>query len=210
MEKTAPNCTQTLPEGYREILSVDLQQDKKLAFLINGAAVAAMLVLSEVGHLIVPLSVLVDSSLGLGPYLLRFGVLLAGLAAYIVLHELTHAAVMKLFSRDRVRFGLQMGMAYAGSDTLFRRTHYLAVALAPVTLWGLVFLALNLLLPGDWFWPVYVLQLLNLSGAAGDLYVSWMFARRKDAFLVQDTGLEMTVFTPAKKAEGPAAGGEAR
>lgn len=29
------NSTATLPEGYREILSVDLQKNKKLAILVN-------------------------------------------------------------------------------------------------------------------------------------------------------------------------------
>ena len=196
MEKTAPNCTQTLPEGYREILSVDLQQDKKLAFLINGAAVAAMLVLSEVGHLIVPLSVLVDSSLGLGPYLLRFGVLLAGLAAYIVLHELTHAAVMKAYGAKKLRFGYTGMYAYAGSlEDFFGKRAYRHIALAPLVLWAVIFGVLCALVPRDWFWVIWILQIMNVAGAAGDVYVTLRFLRLPGDILVNDTGTSMTVYS---------------
>ncbi len=111
------HCTQTLPENYRELLSIDLQKDKKTALLVNMAAVGAMVVLALIGLLLVPFRTLLDFSQGFGPYFLRLGALLAGMFAYIVLHELTHAAVMKAYGAKKLRFGFTGMYAYAGSDT---------------------------------------------------------------------------------------------
>ena len=61
--------------------------------------------------------------------------------------------------------------------------------------WGAVFLALNLAMGEKFFWFIYLLQLVNVSGAAGDLYVSFRFLRMPKDILVQDTGVSMTVFT---------------
>ena len=71
----------------------------------------------------------------------------------------------------------------------------ISMALAPLVVWGAVFLALNLAMGAKYFWFIYMLQLVNVSGAAGDLYVSFRFLRMPKDILVQDTGVSMTVFT---------------
>lgn len=63
-----------------------------------------------------------------------------------------------------------------------------------LVVWGAVFLALNLAMGAKHFWFIYMLQLVNVSGAAGDLYVSFRFLRMPKDILVQDTGVSMTVF----------------
>ena len=92
MQKTV----QKLPEGYNEIYSVNLQKDKKTAVIINviaGVICAAML---AIGHFcFVPLTEFGGSGDSLFLDLLPMLVMLAGIFAYIVLHELTHGAVMK-------------------------------------------------------------------------------------------------------------------
>lgn len=42
------------PAGYKEIEHVDLQKDKKLAFLVNGIGVIIMVITFLIGHAIVP------------------------------------------------------------------------------------------------------------------------------------------------------------
>ncbi|MBP3544237.1 MAG: hypothetical protein J6J86_08420 [Lachnospiraceae bacterium] len=42
------NCVE-LPEGYREILQIDLQKDKKLAILVNGIAGAIAVIMLFLG-----------------------------------------------------------------------------------------------------------------------------------------------------------------
>lgn len=100
-----PNCTQTLPEGYRQILSIDLQTDRKTALLVNGLTLIPTAILALIGLAVAPIRSLFDMSQGFGPYFLRFGVMFAGLFLYVVLHELTHAAVMKAYGAKKLRFG---------------------------------------------------------------------------------------------------------
>ena len=190
------HCTQTLPENFRELLSIDLQKDKKTALLVNMAAVGAMVVLALIGLLLVPFRTLLDFSQGFGLYFLRLGVLLAGMFAYIVLHELTHAAVMKAYGAKKLRFGFTGMYAYAGSEAdYFAKRPYRHIALAPLVLWALIFGLLSALVPQEWFWVVWILQIANVSGAAGDVYVTLRLLRLPRDLLVRDTGVAMTVYS---------------
>ncbi len=190
------HCTQTLPEGYRELLSIDLQKDKRTALLVNGAAVGAMAVLALIGHLVVPIQTLFDFSLDFGPCFLRLGVLLLGMIVYVVLHELTHAAVMKAYGAKKLRFGFTGMYAYAGSEgDYFAKRPYRHIALAPLVLWALIFGLLSIVVPRDWFWVVWMLQIANVSGAAGDVYVTLRLRRLPRDLLVRDTGVAMTVYS---------------
>ena len=191
------SCTQ-LPEGYREIRTVDLQKDKKTSFWVNAAASAAMVVLAVFGHVfLVPISEMfrLGPGPGMGDLPLKAAVMIVGMLAYIVLHELTHAAAMRLFGAKRIRFGFTGLYAFAGSEEdYFDRIAYVTVALAPVVVWTVIFGILSALVPRSWFWVVYVLQLSNLSGAAGDLYVSFLTLRMAKSVLTRDTGVSMTFY----------------
>ena len=186
--------TLTLPDGYAGLCSIDLQKDKRLALLINGLALLIALPLVFLGNRIVPLRTRFSMDDGFGFYFLRLGMLTAGYAAYVVLHELVHGVCMKYFSGAPVRYGFTGLYAFAGSSEYFKKVAYIVVALAPLVVWGAVFLALNLALGAKHFWFIYMLQLVNVSGAAGDIYVSFRFLRMPKDILVQDTGVSMTVF----------------
>ena len=184
------NCTQRLPEGYRSVLTVDLQQDKRLSKLVNGLAAGAALALMLLGMLLVPLRELFAAG--------ALPVLAASLGGmvYVVLHELTHAAVMKAYGAKKLRFGFTGVYAFAGSEEdYFGRTAYRRIALAPMLVWGLLLGLACLLVPRSWFWPVWFWELLNLSGSAGDLYVTWRLRRLPGDILVKDTGVNMEVFS---------------
>ena len=188
------NCI-SLPDAYRPILSVDLQKNKKLLLLVNGIALAIAVALAVPALLAVPISALFDMSQGPGPYALRFGVLLVGSVAYIVLHELVHGIFMRSLSGVKPRYGFTGVYAYAGSDAYFNKKSYILIALAPVVIWGIVLGVINCFVPTEWFWVVYLIQISNLSGAGGDLYVTFKFCRLPKDILVQDTGVSMTVFS---------------
>lgn len=186
----------TLPEGYRPILSIDLQKDKKLALLVNGLAVLITLAMAVPMHLSRSIFTLFDFSHGYGFYWLRLGVLLVGMIVYMILHELVHGITMKAFGTKRVKYGFTGLYAFAGSEDYYRKLPYLAIALAPIVVWGVVLAFLNALVPEEWFWVVYLLQIVNCSGAAGDLYVTARFSRLPKDILVQDNGVGMTVYAP--------------
>ena len=64
---------------------------------------------------------------------------------------------------------------------------------------GRVLALLAALLPAEWYWAVQLIQLINLSGAAGDLYVTWLLCRMPKDILIQDAGVAMQVFVPAEE-----------
>ena len=189
-----PTC-QVLPEGYREYYSVDLQKDKKTALYVNALAFLLALLVGIPMHLYYPVWYLFDFS-SPGPYIARMAVLFISLFAYICLHELTHAAVMKHYGARKVRFGFTGLYAYAGSlEDYFGKRPYIHTAVAPVIVWGVVFTVLSFLVKGPWLWIVFALQITNISGAAGDLFVALKFSRFPDDILVRDTGIDMTVYS---------------
>ncbi len=188
-------ATSVLPKGYVQYLSIDLQKDKKLALLVNGMAILIGAIMAVPMNFAVPIETLFDMEKGLDDYILRFGVLLVGMLAYIILHEAVHGVVMKLCGAENVKYGFTGLYAYAGSGDYFPKRAYILIALAPVILWGGVLLALSLLVPVSWFWAVYIIQIMNISGAAGDIYVTVKFIRMPKNILVQDSGMAMAVYT---------------
>ena len=187
---------QVLPEGYREYYSVDLQKNKKTALFVNVLSVVLALLVGIPMHFHYPIWHLFDMSDGFGPYLTRTAVLFFSIFAYICLHELPHAAVMRYYGAKKVRFGFTGLYAYAGSlDDYFAKVPYIHTALAPVIVWGVVFIVLSLILKGSWLWIAYFLQILNVSGAAGDLFVAVKFSRFPSDIFVRDTGIGMTVYS---------------
>ena len=190
-----------LPTGYAEYFHVNLQKDKKTALAVNLTGTVLLVALLMLGHFaFVPFWHFTDDSDGFGMMLLRLAVMIAGYAAYIVLHELTHAAVMKLFGASKLRFGFTGLYAYAGSEVdYFTKGAYIAVALAPLIVWGIIFTVMLILVPVRWFWIVYFWQVGNITGAMGDLYVTVKFFKMPKDILVRDTGIEMTVYSAAEK-----------
>ena len=113
---------------------------------------------------------------------------------YLILHELVHGVAMKICGTKKVKYGFTGLYAFAGSEDFYDKKAYIFIALAPVVFWGIVIAVINLFVPLEWFWVVYFLQIINLSGAAGDLYVTIKFFRLPSDILVKDTGIMMTVY----------------
>lgn len=189
-----PNSLSELPSGYGESFRIDLQKDKKTALVVNGIGLFLLAALCALGHRLVPVSVLFDLEAGYPLYFGRLAALLIGLVLYMVLHELVHGICMKRFGAPKIKYGFTGLYAYAGSDWYFYRRPYIIIALAPVVVWGIVLLVLNCVVGAAWFWVVYVIQVCNLSGAAGDLYVTVRLCRMPEDILIRDTGLSMTVY----------------
>ncbi len=51
------------------------------------------------------------------------------------------------------------------------------------------------IVPDEWFWIAYIIQIANISGAAGDLYVTARFTRLPKDILVRDSGVAMEVYS---------------
>ena len=193
-----------LPDGYREICSVDLKKDKKAAVFVNLLAIAIAVILVLPMNAVIPFYRSLVSQTDIKDILIKYVVLLVLMVLYVILHELVHGVAMRICGTKKVKYGFNGMYAFAGSADYYDKTAYIFIALAPIVLWGVVLAVVNILVPAEWFWVIYIIQVLNLSGAAGDLYVSVKFSRLPRDILVQDYGIGMVVYS------GSNAGGTAR
>lgn len=185
---------QKLPLDYKKIYSVNLQKDKKTAIIINGLSllIGAVMVISM--NFFVPFSSIFNMEKGLGNYLIKFLVLMVSCVIYMCLHELVHGITMKFFGTKKVKYGFTGLYAFAGSDDYYDKKSYITIGLAPIVVFLFVFAVINMIVPQEWFWVVYLLQVMNIAGAAGDLFVTVKFAKMPKDILVKDSGIGMTVY----------------
>lgn len=183
-----------LPEDYGEIYSLNLQKDKRTAIIVNLLALAIAAVMAVSMNFFVPVTSFFDMSGGIVRYFLRLAALIVLMVLYMVLHELVHGIAMKLCGTKRVKYGFTGLYAFAGSEDYYDKKSYIFIALAPIVLWGTVLAAVNFFVPTEWFWIVYMIQLINISGAAGDLFAAVKFSRMPKNILIQDSGVSMRVF----------------
>ena len=183
-----------LPEDYGEIYSLNLQKDKRTAIIVNLLALAIAAVMAVSMNFFVPVTSVFDMSGGIVRYFLRLAALIVLMVLYMVLHELVHGIAMKLCGTKRVKYGFTGLYAFAGSEDYYDKKSYIFIALAPIVLWGTVLAAVNFFVPTEWFWIVYMIQLINISGAAGDLFATVKFSRMPKDILIQDSGVSMRVF----------------
>lgn len=201
--------TLLLPTGYHELMKVDLQKDKKLALFINVGSLLILAAMVVPAAIICPPTVIISFSenpnealngflLDILDVLLWWIPLLIGVIVYFVLHELTHGICMKAFAKVKVKYGYTGLYFFAGSEAYFNKKSYIIIALAPVVFLGIILLVLNLLCGVSWFWTIYLIQAMNISGSIGDLYVTVKFLRLPSDILIQDTGVSMTVYSKSK------------
>lgn len=184
-----------LPTKYREIFSVNLQNDKKIAVVLNVVSLLIGAVMAVPMHFYIPITTLFDFSQGFLVYFIRFAVLLLSMIVYLILHEAVHGVAMKICGTKKVKYGFTGLYAFAGSDDFYDKKSYIFIALAPVVLWGIVLLVMNLFVSQNWFWVVYFIQIFNISGAAGDFYVTAKFSKMPDDILISDSGVGMKVYS---------------
>ena len=185
-----------LPEGYQEIWRADLAKNKKQALLVNGLALAL-----AVGTVLVPLL----GRAAAGSFVLsgwQMAVAAVGLLFYIPLHELVHGLCMKGFGAGKIHYGYAGVYAWAGSNDFFKKWPYIVIALAPLVSLGIALACLCVFVPHNWFWAVYLIQVMNISGAAGDIYVAWKAFGMPEDLLVQDTGTAMVFYSRARYNKG--------
>ena len=184
-----------LPVGYKEIFSVNLQKDKKIATIINVGAILIAVLMAVPMNFYIPISTLFDFTQGVKNYFTRFIVLMVSMIAYLILHEAVHGIAMKICGTKKVKYGFTGLYAYAGSDDFYDKKSYIFIALAPVVLWGIVLAVVNCFVSENWFWVVYFIQISNISGAAGDIYVTAKFSKMPSDILVTDCGVGMTAYS---------------
>ena len=187
-------CYKEKPENFKTESVIDPEGDKKLRLYLSLGAVGLAAVLVGIGCIFVPITQLYDVG-GIGQFILRAVLILVGAVAYYCVHELVHSHVLKRLTGNTAKIVFEKYHARCVSDTVFTLKGYLIYSFAPVVIIGMVLLILNLVLPDGLFWQVYIIQIINIAGAAGELYTAYRLIKEKKELAVLDDGLKLTYWT---------------
>ena len=185
-----------LPKGYVEALVVDAY-DKKSS---RGMQLLALVIAVIAFNMVLFFYIIPQWSEIRSGFSIIGGIgVIAAYFLYISLHELTHGAVYKLMTKQKVMLGFKPPAAYCGvPDIYLYRITSLVSLFAPFTVFGILFVGLFFLI-GDPFVKtlILVLLVLHLIGCAGDLYGAWILLRklRDPATLRKDMGPAQIYYT---------------
>ena len=180
--------------GYKECTKIDLVKNKKEALLVNIYGIIIMVVMAVFIPLLI-MGGIIEFNLET-TFPLFFIVLLISLILYIPLHEIVHGIVLKNYTDEKLSFGWKLVYAYCGSkEAVVDRKEYYAVALAPLLVFSVVFISLMILNPSlSLVW--YVMEIMNVSGSVGDIYVSIKLRKEKSRdILITDSGTDMSFWS---------------
>lgn len=180
--------------GYKECTKIDLVKNKKEALLVNIYGIIIMVVMAVFIPLLI-MGGIIEFNLET-TFPLFFFVLLISLILYIPLHEIVHGIVLKNYTDEKLSFGWKLVYAYCGSkEAVVDRKEYYAVALAPLLVFSVVFISLMVLNPSlSLVW--YVMEIMNVSGSVGDIYVSIKLRKEKSRdILITDSGTDMSFWS---------------
>lgn len=186
------NYYKDLPQGFTENYCIDAKK-------------------ASVGIVLNILAGIIAVALIVGLYLAKFGLnihqfyeeepimlLIAALVfcvsmiVYLIVHELTHGAAYKLLTKQKLRFGMTLTVAYCGlKEGYTNKKTSLIATLAPFVLHSIWMIILICVLPDNvWALVVIMLFAFHFGGCIGDLWVTCILLFRycKKQVLISDDG----------------------
>lgn len=185
-----------LPKDYRLQLDLRLAEDKSSLIWLTVLQLAAVVILFIAGRM----RCSYEAAFSMEGYQIAIGIasMAVGIVVYIVAHEWVHGIAIRFITGQPADFGIELkkGMAYASSPAYFGKMEYSIIALAPVLFWGAVLWIMLRDVNDSWFWYLYMIQIMNVSGSAGDLYVTWLTLKAPKGTIVKDSGTSMLFYAP--------------
>jgi hypothetical protein len=187
----------SLPNDYQEVLNwrVTGKPGRVIAVQILG-----VLSLVIFGMIFSGLAVTLGKSPTQGKFGLgEIGAIFAGVLLALVLHELTHGLLMRMYGA-KPKYGILWKglMLYATSPGYaYRRNNYVVIALAPfVFISTLVVLGMWFLQGTLWVPLLGICGVFNASGAIGDMWMMMIVLRYAATAYVMDERDGIRVFLP--------------
>lgn len=192
--------TINLPARYKRVMEIDLVRNRKDIIIVNVISIFLTVMMFFIGFAIygrdrISDLIFTDSYERLNSLIFKSIIIIIFCMIVIVVHELIHGIFMKLFCKEcKLNFGYRIFYAYAGSNAYYGKKAYNIIAVAPLLIIGITALIACCLAPVEWFWVVYMIEILNVSSAAGDIYVFTIISRMPKDILIRDVGASMTVY----------------
>lgn len=204
MESKTRHYFWELPEGYNLVKVIDAK-DKKTVAILNICSVVIGFGLSFLFFLSFARKSGTDSFIkAFRSYaqdkerIIAFLVFIVCLFAYIVLHELVHGLFYKIFTHEKLTFGLTLSVAYCGVPNLYvKKNPMLLTTLAPFLTFSIILGSALLIVKEPLIHCLIgVLFSVHASGCSGDLWVGFELLtrfRNKDV-LMNDTGPKQSFY----------------
>ena len=125
------------------------------------------------------------------PRLALLGTLIAAIVVVLILHEGLHGAVGALFNYRPI-FGLEPPLVYTTFNERIRRTHFIAIALAPLLVLDVAFIGLYA--AGVFRLFMDLCFAVNTIGAVGDVWIVLKLLPHDSMSVVQDTKTGIAVY----------------
>ncbi|MGN0812988.1 MAG: DUF3267 domain-containing protein [Candidatus Coproplasma sp.] len=171
------NYYKELPEGYKEVYCINAKKTS-VGVILNLIAFGIALTLIA-GIFFIKFELPYEIEMSLNTVLAMLSLCLS-LIAYMVVHELTHGLFYKLMTKQKLRFGLTLTVAYCGLKEGYvnKKTSLLAV-LAPLVIHSIWMILLIIFLPANiWVLMVIALFSIHVAGCVGDMWVAFMLIFR--------------------------------
>lgn len=190
-----------LPDGYQSAEVVDFTHNPKTIKKLNKTVLLFTLLFIAVSVLLY-IFVFRKGAPATGHTTLAVVVTLFGTVASFVFHELMHGFFMRIFSRQKVFYGIKSCFGYAGSEYPFFRDQYLFIALAPLVLLDLLIMIPVFFLPAVLKLSLLLILSIHIPACMGDIYVCRRLKGYSKTTRIIDTGTEMVFCTPKIEGEG--------
>ena len=198
LESDTHMSIQTLPSGYRSVLTLKLKGRNKSAIAINILAAVAVIPLLILGFFLKPIGT-VYASVDLEQawlLLLHPIAIILGIGIYTLLREGFHGLLIKFLTISSPTFGFFGLCFYASGDKqLLGKKVYILLSLGPSVLLFFMLLILNITLPSLYFWIIYFIQIVNIAGMVGDIYMAYIAYKMPKDLLVRDRGVDITFYS---------------
>lgn len=184
-----------LPDGYRLCWEEDLLRDRNTLLIVNLLSFGLFVLLSAFGvRRLLSMPPVPVLELPFRKYFLWMVTVIIGCVLQILLHAHAHAVFCGWISRKPAVFGFRKMYVYAVGGGYFGRWTFIVIELLPFVLQSLALIFLQLTMKPVFAAAVYIVQIVNVSGSAREIYTVIMLLLNPKAKWIRDEGLVIRAY----------------
>lgn len=186
-----------VPSDYKVSKVIDCK-DPKTAFLFTLFSLIISIILIVIGIFIKLSLIKEEETIGnIELFILTSGFLI-GYIIIIIAHELIHGLFYKIYTKQKLTFGITLTAAFCGVPNVYvRKKAMMITCMAPCVILSMIFLILMIVFFDSSLYIFFLLLFsLHFGGCIGDIYccILFLFKYKNKDILINDTGLKQTIY----------------
>lgn len=185
-----------VPEGYVAKKVIDAR-DKKTVIILNIFVLLVTALAGVILYFIKPFSFKEITGAEAKTRLIVEFILIALLLGYMVIHELTHGVFYKIFTHEKLKFGMTLTCAFCGvPNSYVKKWPAFIACIAPLVIYSIAFL-LVFFISSDLYviFLSYVLFIVHFGGCVGDMWVcGYLLFKSDKTTIVNDDGAKQVFY----------------